>query len=398
VLAWYEAGYPPENNTASRVRGTRLSATGAPESGWQLDGNLLLIQGNLGWGVTTDDLGGLFVFGRRYVNSNLRIFLLRYREDGSRADGWLPLGNIVADSGGEQDRPVVRADGAGGAYVLWHDSGMHLQHVLGTGGHAPDWPVAGILAGPASLNDGALAQDGAGGVYAAFTRDAASSDLFLERFGVDSQMSAGWPASGFQVTFDGAFKPSILLTEDGFGGVTLAWATLSELRVQRRLSNGTYPAGWPSGGLLVDTGLDDLAFPFAAPDSTGGILLSWSEPSGGADRDSRLQRIQLDGRAGSTIDVPAPSARGVLLRAAPNPGLGPMHLAFELPASSGVTLQVFDLAGREVWARSERQLGPGPQEWTWDGRNGRGAATPKGVYFARLRTRWGSSRYALVRT
>lgn len=76
---------------------------------------------------------------------------------------------------------------------------------------------------------------------------------------------------------------------------------------------------------------------------------------------------------------------GRALPARPNPFGPATTLAFSLPATGAVRLQIVDLAGRTVATLADGWLGAGRHEFTWTGRASGGSAAPAGVYFARLR-------------
>jgi hypothetical protein len=57
-----------------------------------------------------------------------------------------------------------------------------------------------------------------------------------------------------------------------------------------------------------------------------------------------------------------------------------------MAAPGPARLRIFDAAGREVGRPVDAVLESGVLETTWDGRDGRGARVPAGVYFYRLET------------
>jgi hypothetical protein len=86
-----------------------------------------------------------------------------------------------------------------------------------------------------------------------------------------------------------------------------------------------------------------------------------------------------------------------LERIRPNPVLGNVGtLRFELPISSSVRFELFDVRGRRVFERDLGELGPGPHTAELPGLN---ALTP-GLYFVRLvqGSRAAVSRFTLLRT
>ena len=101
-----------------------------------------------------------------------------------------------------------------------------------------------------------------------------------------------------------------------------------------------------------------------------------------------------------TVGVPAnPAAAGERTRLAvsPNPAAGPAHLAWTLPASGRVTLEVLDVTGRRVASLFEGDAAAGPHALRWDGRDASGRAVPPGVYLARLVTPGAVATTRLVR-
>ena len=73
---------------------------------------------------------------------------------------------------------------------------------------------------------------------------------------------------------------------------------------------------------------------------------------------------------------------------------------YELPSSSPVTLEVYDLGGRRVRGLEEEPMKPaGRYQTVWDGRSDTGAHVTAGIYFFRLRAgnRVASRKVVLVR-
>jgi hypothetical protein len=67
----------------------------------------------------------------------------------------------------------------------------------------------------------------------------------------------------------------------------------------------------------------------------------------------------------------------------PNPAMGPVRMAFDLPRSARVTLEVFDLSGRRVADLVSGGVEPGHHELRWDSR---GDGVAAGLYFVRFST------------
>jgi hypothetical protein len=72
------------------------------------------------------------------------------------------------------------------------------------------------------------------------------------------------------------------------------------------------------------------------------------------------------------------------LRARPVPSLHGNVFSFQLPAPGRVTLSIYDLTGRRIASVYDGDLGLGPWEIEWDGRDRTGRRVSAGVYLARV--------------
>ncbi len=68
----------------------------------------------------------------------------------------------------------------------------------------------------------------------------------------------------------------------------------------------------------------------------------------------------------------------------PNPSQGESRFAFELPAATNVSMDIFDVRGRRVRSLGGSEFGEGNGHLIWDGRDARGTDLPTGVYLARF--------------
>jgi hypothetical protein len=90
------------------------------------------------------------------------------------------------------------------------------------------------------------------------------------------------------------------------------------------------------------------------------------------------------GSAGVAQAVPGAPPRLALGLPAPNPAAPPTLIPFVLPEAGEVRLTVLDVAGREVRALAGGSFAGGAHSIAWDGRNARGEAVARGVYWVRL--------------
>ena len=68
---------------------------------------------------------------------------------------------------------------------------------------------------------------------------------------------------------------------------------------------------------------------------------------------------------------------------APNPFQTQTRLEFDIPRAELVSISVFDIRGRQVYAE-DLQVSPGVNAWFWTGRDLQGHAVSTGIYFVRL--------------
>uniref|UniRef100_A0A832I5B2 T9SS type A sorting domain-containing protein n=1 Tax=Eiseniibacteriota bacterium TaxID=2212470 RepID=A0A832I5B2_UNCEI len=109
----------------------------------------------------------------------------------------------------------------------------------------------------------------------------------------------------------------------------------------------------------------------------------WASPSRSGVREYDLRG---PGTTWVGVDDPALAPAGLALSAPrPNPSSGPTSIAYTLPRSGAVALDVLDLQGRRVRTLVEGARPAGTHLAAWDGRDDGGRAVAAGVYFFRLR-------------
>jgi len=76
-----------------------------------------------------------------------------------------------------------------------------------------------------------------------------------------------------------------------------------------------------------------------------------------------------------------------LYRNSPNPFSATTRIAYDLPAKTTVSLNIFDISGRQVRELAGGTQSAGRYSLRWDRRNKLGRTCPSGVYFCSLKTR-----------
>jgi len=101
---------------------------------------------------------------------------------------------------------------------------------------------------------------------------------------------------------------------------------------------------------------------------------------------------------GSPIVVEAqPRLDSRLVEVGPNPGVGPVRIAFTLKQMSSIEIDVFDVQGRKVASPGRGAWPAGTHELVWDGRTRSGEPAPAGMYVVRYAFPGGQDRRAIVR-
>jgi hypothetical protein len=216
------------------------------------------------------------------------------------------------------------------------------------------------------------------------------------------------PAVGAQVTFAG-------------GASNSDPAAVARLDTLRRCYDSTWvdivakgrvngqPRGWLYVGgdqwkpdkatqpLITTAALRALGGPGSEVTVTGVPRGSGTRMGIDRDRDGFLDGDELDahsdpGNPASTplnsgIGSPPDPLRDTFGSIGPNPFRDRATLRFSLAAAGPVDVAVYDLFGRQVRrVASGTQLGAGPQQLYWDGRDDSGRQSRAGVYFVRVQT------------
>lgn len=137
---------------------------------------------------------------------------------------------------------------------------------------------------------------------------------------------------------------------------------------------------------------------FVALVSSDGVSVIDSLSFGEQETDVAFGRYPDGGTDWMTL-VPTPEASNVPLQIEdetvdfsarlavyPNPFTAQTTIHFQLATRSPVQVEIFDVAGRQVWSHQPGWQEAGAHAITWDGRNQQGQAVDSGVYLCRLQT------------
>jgi hypothetical protein len=396
--------------------------------------------------------------------------LKRITATGAPASGWTSTG--VALPGANYDDNAVLPDGSGGVVVFVRTSASGTPiatRIDGNGVRHTGWPATGLALssvanGATITSDSQLLPSGPDHMLAVWSPDDGSGTrrLMMQRFGLDATLDPAWPATGLVVASDTLWACCALA--DGAGGayivreshgrpvathITAAGGTLGGTDVEFTDAGARYvpiccwgiptnvmnPAAMmadvtPDGGLLVgwndtrlapavsfrlrwltpsltpapgkpDTGL--VYFPGSPYPHVGSMLAVHADGDDAAfvawgDRrpccsfyDSDLWMTRVEAPALVGVDPSSPRA---LALSAPRPNPARTAVAFDLtlPDDSPARVELLDVAGRAV--RSKLVHGAGLHIVSFPDVG----SLPPGLYLARVTTRTDSRCVRLALT
>ncbi len=320
-----------------------IDSAGAHAAGWPVNGLRIATD------HATGDfrlLAGGFVVWTEGIGVERRLRATRVTPAGAFAPGWTDSGVAVTPVVRELSLADVVSDDAGGILVSWLDVvarsvtntpsiALMVQRLDGLGVPAPGWGTGGVLVTgyPSMLGGGALAPQYDGGAI---------------------------------VTWTGP---------DGGDGGVLA---------QRLRADGTFHPSWPASGAVLCAAPGSQAEPVIASDYPGATV-AWMDGRSGSGTQVFAQYVTGSGASGLAAVEGVPVLATRLGTPTPNPARGAVRFALDLPASSRVTAEVFDLAGRRLQTLIDGALPAGRHTLSWDGRDLAGAVVPAGMRFVRVR-------------
>ena len=271
--------------------------------------------------------------------------------------------------------------GAGSQVIATQPSGSELvaRRIGPTG--AVEWTTP-ICSAAGERHLAAVAPQAEGGASIVWTeRSTGEWDLFASRVASDGALASGWPVNGLAVCLAAGDQAEPQVLEASGQGLTLCWvdrrAGSDDLYALQLDADGGLRAGWPAGGGAVCTAEGDQRAPVLVESAPGGAIVIWQD--GRSDNgDIYAQRISDP----ALVDVdPAPAQPGLALAGArPNPARGVVWAAFSLPGAAPASLELFDLAGRRVFAREVGGMGAGSHLASL----GAASRLPVGLYVLRL--------------
>jgi hypothetical protein len=322
-----------------------------------------------------DGAGGVYIHWADFRDGTADIYLMRVTASGAPASGWPVDGLAVCTAPGQQGEGALFPDGAGGVIVGWLDARDHwdefdiyAQRVSSAG--VPQWATDGVkvLEGSLEISEVTAAPDGAGGVLLAWSR---LDDIFALRIGSAGTVATGWDPAGEIVCDDPNVQQILTVTNDGSGGAVVGWGDdrngPQSLFLQRM--NATGVPQWTANGIEVE--IPAASVYEAAFESLGGghTVAIW------LDGDTVLgQRFDGNGAAQWNAGVPSVLFPG---------GTGaPSGDFIATPDGAGGVIAAWEMQdGTDFGFHAQRVSGAGAVQW---GSNGATIVSQTGIFASDL--------------
>jgi hypothetical protein len=402
IVAWLDT-----RNGALDVYAHHVLSTGVVDGAWPALGAALCnaVNTQTALAMVSDGAGGAIVAWQDIRSgTTYDIYAQRVLASGVVDPSWPLDGRAIKTAANDQTNAAIISDGANGAIVTWQDfrSGtdfdIFAQHVLSTGFTDVTWPLDGrVLCGLANEQSmPTMVPDGAGGAIVAW-RDARSGtmDIYAQRVLASGDVDPAWPLDGRALCTAAGLQYLPQAATDGAGGALVTWydfrgGSTSDIYAHHISSAGVVDPAWPVDGRALCLAANNQYKNVITADGNGGAIVAWRDerytPHTSTIADIYAQRVTSGGLILAVQGDPTP-APFHLLAPFPNPLRHErLTIWFDLPAPRPVSAWIVDLAGRRVRPLAlERAFAPGRQSIVWDGRDGRGAHLPAGVYFVQVR-------------
>lgn len=244
VAVWSDARPGAQGVYAQRILSDGSIASGWPADGLPVAADPVVDEG--GGCIASDGVGGVIIAWHDYRSANNDIYAQRLNGDGTVSTGWPAGGVNLCRAYGNQTSPVIVTDGAGGAFIGWHDersyafplnsgTDLYVQHVLSDGTLDARWgglAAQALCTATSTQANPVAASDGTGGSIWAWwdgRHSATAWDLYAQHLGVDgSYLMPDSDAPRLN-------KPRDVPGDQG-GHVSLTWSCELDLRGLREVT------------------------------------------------------------------------------------------------------------------------------------------------------------------
>lgn len=249
---------------------------------------------------------------RRRIEMVLIVCLFSSIAGSTRINGqWSQNGNAVCIETGAQEYPRIISDGAGGAIIAWCDSrgsdfDIYAERIGAEGNIL--WNTGGVEICIADGNQlkPQLIPDGAGGAIIIWSDFRGSEyDIYAQR--VNANGRTLWADNGLAVCLANGSQGSLQIIPEGNGKAIISWddprsGSYRAIYAQRIDTTGAMH--WAANGILLCSSVGNQYAPQIAVDGEGGIVITWRDLRAG-NNDVYAQRIDTLGNIQWTAECVA---------------------------------------------------------------------------------------------
>lgn len=230
------------------------------------------------------------------------------------------VNNPISTAAGNQERPTIVSDGAGGAIITWHDNrsstnkDIYSQRINASG--TVQWTANGvpISTAPGDQWSPAIVSDGAGGAIIAWYDFRSNfADIYAQR--INANGTVQWAANGVPIVTATGDQVYPTIVSDDAGGAIITWLDFryssSTPDIYAQLINASGMVQWAANGVLISTTVHYQSSLTSVSDGAGGAIITWEDPLSGTIWDIYAQRINAGGTVQWTANgVPIVTAAG----------------------------------------------------------------------------------------
>jgi hypothetical protein len=299
IIAWHD--YRARSN-APDIYTQRIDANG--KTRWKQDG--IIVSRQKGFqrypSITSDGAGGAIIAWHDWGGKGSDVHVQRVNATGEIM--WREHGVLVTDLPKNQSYPDVVSDGSGGAIVAWMDSragaglmdlesgwDLYAQRVSAQGELL--WQANGVplCRVQGDQYDHNAVGDGAGGAFVTWHDQRRGHwDIYAQK--LDASGNVQWAEDGMPVCIedDDQYNPNIV--SDGANGVIITWWDkryfYADIYAQRIDMDGNIL--WTGGGTAVCVAEGRQQDPYLVSSGVGGAIIAWWDMRR-IDADIYAQRI-----------------------------------------------------------------------------------------------------------
>ena len=296
IFAWL--GQPPGINEVVVQRLDFLGQARWVPNGFPVAPPSPTIQGLIG--IASDDAGGAFVTWseNRVAGNGQDIFVQHVLATGVIDPLWPPIGVTVTNVVGDQQNPKIVRDGSGGMLIAWEDSRGNVDFApdifaqrLNAAG-APLWAPNGVpvVVTPGQQVRPSIAGDGAGGLFVGWDDYVSGTgDVRAQHLEPTAGAQTWLPANGLAVCVLPDDQSFTTVTSD-LGRMLIAWTDTRSYPVIDIYAQAISLTGvplWTANGVKVSQAPDlNNSSPVIISDGLGGAIIGWQAYDGGAFADN----------------------------------------------------------------------------------------------------------------